>query len=83
MLIKIWKLHITDKYKESIERGDINFFIEKNYNTDLKKVNNSERIMNSVNRLRDPIKRMEKDKQELTMSFIQDLSKISEAVIIN
>lgn len=83
MIIKIWKKHIADKYKDSIERGDIKFFIEKNYTEDLSKVNNSTRIMNSVNRLREPIKRMERDKQELTMNFIQDLSKLSEALVIN
>ena len=83
MIIKIWKKHIADKYKDSIERGDIEFFIEKNYTEDLSKVNNSTRIMNSVNRLREPIKRMERDKQELTMNFIQDLSKLSEALVIN
>lgn len=82
LFIKIWKKHITDKYKDSIEEGNINYFIEKNYSDDLKKVNNSERVMKSINRLREPIKNMDKSKQETAMLFIQDLSKISEALII-
>lgn len=83
MIIKIWRKHITDKYRECIEQGDIEFFITKNYSEDLSKVSNSARIMNSVNRLREPIKKMERKKQELTMSFIQDLSKLSEYVILS
>jgi hypothetical protein len=82
MIVKIWKTYIADKYKELIQNGDLNFFIEKNYDEDLDQVSNSNKIMNCVNRLRDPIRKMEKDKQELTMSFIQDLSKISNAITI-
>lgn len=83
MIIKIWKKHITDMYKDSIEKGDIDFFIEKNYSNDLGILNNSDRIINSVDRLRGPIKKMERDKQELTMIYIQDLSKLSESITNN
>jgi hypothetical protein len=82
MFIKIWKKHITDKYRDSIEEGNIDYFIDKNYSDDLNKVNNSERVMKSINRLREPIKKMDKSRQNMAMLFIQDLSKISEAIII-
>ena len=82
MFIKIWKKHITDKYRDSIKEGNIDYFIEKNYSDDLNKVNNSERVMKSINRLREPIKKMDKSRQDMAMLFIQDLSKISEAIII-
>lgn len=82
LFIKIWKKHITEKYKDSIEKGSIDFFIEKNYSDDLNKLNNSERVLKSINRLREPIKKMEKSKQDVVMMFIQDLSKISEALSI-
>jgi len=81
LFIKIWKKHITDKYRDSIEEGNIDYFIEKNYSDDLNKVNNSERVMKSINRLREPIKKMDKSRQDMAMLFIQDLSKISEAII--
>ena len=82
LFIKIWKKHITDKYRDSIEEGNIAYFIEKNYSDDLNKVNNSDRIMKCINRLREPIKKMDKTKQDMAMLFIQDLSKISEAIIV-
>ena len=82
LFIKIWKKHITDKYRDSIKEGNIDYFIEKNYSDDLNKVNNSERVMKSINRLREPIKKMDKSRQDMAMLFIQDLSKISEALTI-
>ena len=83
MIIKIWRLHITEKYKDTIEKGDIDFFIEKNYSEDLNHMPNSERIMNCVNKLRGPIKKMDSSKQDLTMNFIQDLTKVSQMIQIN
>jgi len=82
LFIKIWKKHITDKYRDSIEEGNIDYFIKKNYSDDLNKVNNSDRVIKCINRLREPIKNMDKSKQDMAMLFIQDLSKISEAIII-
>ena len=38
--------------------------------------------MKSINRLREPIKKMDKSRQDMAMLFIQDLSKISEALTI-
>ena len=81
LFIKIWKKHITDKYRDSIEEGNIDYFIEKNYSDDLNKVNNSDRVIKCINQLREPIKNMVKSKQDMAMLFIQDLSKISEAII--
>lgn len=82
LFIKIWKKHITNKYKNSIEEGNIDYFIEKNYSDDLNKINDLDRVMKSINRLRDPIKNMDTSKQELVMLYIQDLTKISEALIV-
>jgi hypothetical protein len=82
LFIKIWKKHITDKYRDSIEEGNIDYFIEKNYSDDLNKVNNSDRVIKCINQLREPIKNMDKSKQDMAMLFIQDLSKISEAITL-
>lgn len=82
LFIKIWKKHITNKYKNSIEEGNIDYFIEKNYSDDLNKINDLDRVMKSINRLRDPIRNMDTSKQELVMLYMQDLTKISEALIV-
>ena len=58
MIIKIWKSNIVDKYKSQIENGDISFFIEKDYSSDLSKAEYSDKIMEGIDRLRKPIKDM-------------------------
>jgi len=78
MIIKIWKTHIVDKYIEQIEKGDISFFINKDYSTDLSKTYfSSNKIMEGINRLRAPIREMSVENQGKTMKYIQNLTKLS------
>lgn len=83
MIIRIWRTYIADRYQDSITNGDINFFIEKDYEKDLVYIYNADRVMTSVNRLRDPIRRMNEDKRKETMKYIQNLSKLSQSVVIS
>jgi hypothetical protein len=77
MIVKIWKMYIGDKYKTQIECGDISFFIEKDYSTDISSAQNSDKIMESINRLREPIKNMGPENQAKVMKYIQNLTKLS------
>jgi len=78
MIVKIWKTFIADKYKNQIESNDISFFLEKDYSSDVSKSNNSDKIMESINRLREPIRNMGPDNQSKVMKYIQNLTKLSE-----
>jgi hypothetical protein len=78
MIIKIWKTHIVDKYVEQIEKGDISFFINKDYSSDLSKTYfSSNKIMEGIDRLRAPIREMSVENQGKTMKYIQNLTKLS------
>jgi len=76
MIIKIWKSNIVDKYRSQIENGDISFFIEKDYSSDLSKAEYSDKIMEGIDRLRQPIKEMATDNRAKTMKYIQNLTKL-------
>ena len=76
MIIKIWKSNIVDKYKRQIEEGDISFFIEKDYSNDLSRAEYSDKIMEGIDRLRQPIKEMAPDNRAKTMKYIQNLTKL-------
>jgi hypothetical protein len=76
MVIKIWKTYIVDKYSDAIDSNDISFFIEKDYNEDLTNADQSNKIMASIDRLRDPIKSMNSTDQAKTMKYLQNLKKL-------
>jgi hypothetical protein len=78
MIVKIWKTFIADKYRKQIEASDISFFLTKDYSSDVANSNNSDIIMESINRLREPIKNMSPDNQSKVMKYIQNLTKLSD-----
>ena len=76
MIIRIWRSNIVDKYRSQIESGDISFFIEKDYSSDLSKAEYSDKIMEGIDRLRKPIKQMSQENQQKTIKYMQNLSKL-------
>jgi hypothetical protein len=78
MIVKIWKIFIADKYRTQIECNDISFFLEKDYSSDIATTNNSDKIMESINRLREPVRNMGPDNQVKVMRYIQNLTKLSD-----
>jgi hypothetical protein len=77
LLVKIWHQYVVIPYRTQIESGDISFFISKDYSVDLAKNDNADKIMESINRLRQPIKEMSTENQAKTMKYIQNLTKLS------
>lgn len=77
LLVKIWIKYVYTPYKEQIEAGDINFFLTKDYSTDLARNDNADKIMESIDRLRKPVKNMSSENQAKTMNYIQNLSKLA------
>lgn len=80
LLSKIWMKCVVGPYKEQIEKGDINFFISKDYSSDLSVNDNSDKIMEAIDRLRNPIRQMSAENQAKTMKYIQNLTKLSALV---
>lgn len=78
LIVKIWKTFIANKYSGEIEKGDIRFFIDKDYSNDVVDSGSSDQIMSSINRLREPIKNMGTENQEKAMKYIQNLTKLSQ-----
>jgi hypothetical protein len=77
LIVRIWIKYVYTPYKEQIEAGNITFFLTKDYANDLAKNDNSDKIMESIDRLRSPIKNMSPENQAKTMKYIQNLSKLA------
>ena len=78
IIIKIWFSHIQQPYSEVIESGDISFFYEKNYESDIGALMNSRDILKTIDALREPIREMSESNKQHSMNYIQILSKLSD-----
>jgi hypothetical protein len=77
MIVKIWNTFIVGKYKGEIDAGNMDFFINKDYSADVLTSQHSDKIMESIDRLRKPIKQMTPEDQAKTMKYIQNLTKLA------
>jgi len=75
IIINIFIDYVLDNYKSEIMKGNIDYFINKDY-TDIKDLNNA--VLSKFNTLKDPIRRMNNDDKMKVIKYIQNLIKISE-----
>jgi len=79
ILIKCWVTHVYTPYKDAIDNGDLNYFLNKDYQQDVSVLKNSENIVKAINKIREPIKNMSEQNQQMSMQYIQQLSRLSVA----
>lgn len=79
LLLKSWNAFVVGKYKNEIDNGNIDFFVNKDYSQDLMNspVQNSGKIIEAIERIRAPIRQMSVEDQAKTMKYIQNLTTIS------
>ena len=77
IIIKVWFNYVYTPYREVIDAGNIEFFFEKDYNTDLQTVANSAEIIKMIDIMREPVKQMSDQNKAHSMKYIQNLSKLS------
>ena len=80
MLLKVWYNYVCVPYREQIEKGELHYFLEKDYSNDLSKMAYGKEIMNFIDSsLRDPLRSMEAKNFEHCVKYLQLLTKISVA----
>ena len=77
IIVKIWFSNIQQPYSSIIKSGDISFFYDKDYASDLGNLTNSNEILKIIDTLRQPIKSMSDVNKQHSMNYIQILSKLS------
>jgi hypothetical protein len=76
-IAKAWEYFVHEQYKDVIDKGDITFFFEKDYNNDLTYMSNAGEIMKAIDNIREPVRNMGDDNKAHTMKYIQNLCKLS------
>ena len=74
-IISIWNNRVVP-YNEIIEKGEVNFFLTKDYENDIA-LESKDSVLNAINRLRKPIQQLDEEKKIKTMKYIQNLTKLT------
>jgi hypothetical protein len=79
MMYNGYKKKVIDLYRTEIDAGDINFFIDKDYQSDLSSsgsANNSN--LNKIDCLRGPVRDMNSNEQAKVIKYMQNMMKLSD-----
>jgi|TARA_B110000037_G_C16903932_1_gene417343 hypothetical protein len=75
-VINGWKECVNDPYKDQILNGDLEYFINKDYNEDLEGSENKGKLLQTIDSFRDKIRNMGDDNKIKSMKYIQNLTKL-------
>jgi len=79
MIYKGYKKYLIDLYRDKIEAGDITFFIDKDYKSDVNKLNSKNNlILDKIDSLREPVRNMGTTEQAKVVKYMQNLMKLSD-----
>ena len=81
-LVILWKECVLDLYEDQINDGDLNFFINKNYNSDLGE-NSSDKGKQIIEDMKYLVKGASEDNQQKAMRYIQNLTKLCKLYFTN
>lgn len=77
LLIKVWKTHITDKYEHQIEKGDLEYFLTKDYQEDVASLEKTKTVEEIIEYLRTMMVDMSSENKTRSFQYIQNLTKLS------
>ena len=79
LIIKIWFKYILTPYRDLIEAGNVEYFLQKDYTDDLKNIPNASSVLRIIDTsIRNPIKEMDQVNKDKCVKYIQIISKIAE-----
>ena len=76
-ILKAWLNCVYTPYKELIDTGNMDFFLEKDYGSDLAPMSNSNEILKVIDLMRERVRSMTPTNKDHSMKYMQNLSKLA------
>ena len=77
LLVRYWYDCIYIPYHDEIEKGNIDYFIEKDYAEDMKIFSDPGYFMKAIDKFRQPIRDMDQENKNKALVYVQELCKMS------
>lgn len=77
LILQTFYEYVACPYRAEIVKGDLAFFISKDYAFDISGIGQDSLILEKIDMLRDPVKNMSVKSQEKVMKYMQNLVKLA------
>tara|TARA_Y100000287_G_scaffold185118_1_gene187564 strand:- start:740 stop:1117 length:378 start_codon:yes stop_codon:yes gene_type:complete len=76
LIILTFKDHVRKPYGAQIEEGNLEFFLEKDYTSDVEGSSQAGAILDKVDKIKEPIRNMDETEKAKVLQYLQNLCKI-------
>lgn len=77
LIVMAWRDFIASPYGDEIEMGGLEFFLNKDYSSDLSTMPDARKILDVIERLRVPLRNLHDEDKVMAMKYISNLTKLS------
>ena len=78
MIISVWQRYICSKYEDEIEKENLEFFLTKDYTTDLKMdAGAANKVLDGIDKIREPLRHLETDNKKKAIQYLKNLNQLS------
>ncbi len=78
IIITVWKEYVNTKYRDLINKGDVQFFMNKDFNEDIQDISNPNKVHQEIEELRSIVKTFSEENLTKSMKYVQNLTKLSD-----
>ena len=78
MIVSVWYRYICVKYEEEIEKENLEYFLSKDYATDLKMdPGSANKALEAIDKLRGPLRELDTDNTKKCVQYLKNLNQLS------
>ena len=77
-MVSVWYRYICLKYEDEIEKENLEYFLTKDYSTDLKMEDGaSSKVMDAIDKLREPLRELDPENTKKCVQYLKNLNQLS------
>ena len=77
-IVSVWYRYICLKYEDEIENENLDYFLTKDYSSDLKMDEGAtDKVMEAIDKIREPLRQLEPDNRKKTLQYLKNLNQLS------
>ena len=78
MIVSVWYRYICLKYEEEIEKENLEYFLTKDYSSDLKMDEGAaNKVLDGIDKIREPLRQLDAENKKKTIQYLKNLNQLS------
>ena len=82
MIVSVWYRHICIKYEEEIEKENLEYFLTKDYSSDLNMDEGAaNKVLDGIDKIREPLRHLDAENKKKAIQYLKNLNQLSKIYI--